>query len=160
MKLWTSASGVSKTCSRARSSNMIVDVEGTPQQVARTTDDVRAIRQDCKTCDQWQAQLLHSLCLSGWTLQMLTWIPAADPMHWFELLTSERQQRWRHFDSSFEVNSHAAIAALEQCGTDRERWLLLLLRTLEQRGWTRTMLSEALGIPRTNIIRRLDGAAS
>lgn len=135
---------------------MIVDFNGESSQVQRTADDVRAIRQDCRSVRQWQAQLLVSLCDSGWTLGMLVWVPAADPSHWFELLTRERLERWQKFDPRFEIESLASTAAQQKCGRDRERWLLLVLRSLTDRGWTRTMLSEALGIPRTNIIRRLD----
>lgn len=139
---------------------MIVDFEGRAAFVPRSVDDVRAIRQDCKSIRQWQVQLLASLCDSGWTLAMLVWLPAADPAHWFEILILERLDRWKKFDPSFEIDSPASTAAISSCGHDREAWLQLILKCLVDRGWTRTMLSEALATPRTNIIRRLDAAES
>lgn len=139
---------------------MITNLQGDVLQVPRSPDDVRAIRQDCKSLRQWQAQLLVSLCDSGWTLNMLVWVPASDPGHWFEILTRERLERWQKFDPAFEIDSASAAAAIAYCERNRERWLHLLLRTLVDRGWTRTMLAEALAVPRTNIIRRLDAAGA
>lgn len=135
-----------------------VALSGESLGVVGTADDVRSIRRDCRTRDAWQSQVLQSLINSGWTLSMLLWVPAADPRHWFEILNAERQARWQAFDPRFENLTEAGNAAARSCGDDRDAWLVLCLRTLEERGWTRTMLSEALGLARTNIIRRLDRA--
>lgn len=135
---------------------LLCDIFGEGHGVVRTPDDVRVIRRDCKSPAQWQSQLLLSLTDSAWTLQMLVWLQVREPKHWFEILTAERLDRWRKFDPSFEVASDASSVAESHCGDDRERWLLLALKCLVARGWTRTMLAAAFGIPRTNIIRRLD----
>lgn len=136
---------------------MVTIIDSTEQlaKVARTVDDVRAIRQDCKTVAQWQEQLLISLTDSGWILDMLSRLPAASASHWFQLLFAERMQRWAVLDIAFERITPEASEALAAYGDCREEWLLLALRCLVERGWTRTMLAEAFRIPRTNIIRRL-----
>ena len=133
-------------------------LDGRPVDTPRTADDVRSIRRDCATPELWQEQLLTSLMLSSWTFSMLVWVPVGDPLHWFHLLEQERNKRRRNFDPSFERESEASTAAIGVCGGDRERWLLLCLHCLEDRGWRRTMMSSALQLPRTNIIRRLENA--
>ena len=135
---------------------MFQTLDGQPVEAPRSADDVRSIRKDCETVEEWQQQLLTSLTLSGWTFSMLLWVPVACPVHWFNLLNNERDERRRKFDASFEQETEASTEALGHCGGDREQWLLVCLRCLEDRGWTRTMMSEALSMPRTNIIRRLD----
>lgn len=119
-------------------------------------DDAREIRKRCRAPHEWQDQLVQSLCLSGWTLSMLVWLPAADAVYWFETLCAERDRRRSAFDPSFEVENIGSEQAVQSCGDDREKWLLLALQVLSQRGWTRTMLADAFAIPRTNIIRRLE----
>lgn len=125
-------------------------------EVPRTVDDVRSIQRDCRTVAEWQSQLLQSLIGSGWSLQMCCWVRVADPASWFELLTRTRLDYWSRQDPAFEVEGVAHEAARLECGADRDRWLTLCLRTLEQRGWSRTMMETCLQYPRTNIIRRLD----
>lgn len=133
---------------------------GEEADVVPTEDDVRLIRRDCRTPQAWQDQILRSLCNSGWTLSMFVWLPAADALYWFELLAAERERRRANFDSSFECENIGSEQAMQLCGDDRDKWFRLALQVLSQRGWTRTMLSDAFGEPRTNIIRRLEKCES
>jgi hypothetical protein len=133
---------------------------GEEADVCPVEDDCRAIRRACTTPQSWQDQVLKSLVDSGWTLSMLVWLPATDMLYWFELLTSERDRRRALFDSSFEVENLGSEQAVQLCGDDPEKWFRLALQVLSQRGWTRTMLSDAFGEPRTNIIRRLEKCES
>jgi len=132
---------------------------GDEADVVPVEDDAREIRKRCRAPHEWSDQLVQSLCLSGWTLSMLVWLPAADAVYWFECLSAERDRKRATFDSSFEVENIGSEQALLLCGDDREKWLLLALQILSQRGWTRTMLADAFAMPRTNIIRRLEKTA-
>lgn len=129
---------------------------GDEASVLPLEDDAREIRKRCRAPHEWQEQLVQSLCMSGWTLSMLVWLPASDAVFWFELLCAERDRRRGLFDPSFEVENIGSEQAMQVCGDDREKWLLLALQILTQRGWTRTMLADAFAMPRTNIIRRLE----
>jgi hypothetical protein len=133
---------------------------GEEAQVIPYEDDTRAIRKACKTPQSWQDQILRSLCQSGWTLSMLVWLPAIDALYWFELLTAERDRRRAEFDSTFECENVGSEQAMQFCGDDRDKWFRIALQILSQRGWSRTMLADAFGEPRTNIIRRLEKCQS
>lgn len=133
---------------------------GEEADVCPTEDDIRTIRRNCLTPQSWQDQILRSLCASGWTLSMLVWLPASDMLYWFELLFSERDRRRALFDSGFEVENLGSEQAVQLCGDNRDKWFRLALQVLSQRGWTRTMLADAFGEPRTNIIRRLEKCES
>lgn len=133
---------------------------GEAADVLPTEDDARGIRRECKTPQSWQDQILRSLCYSGWTLSMLVWLPAIDALYWFEQLAGERDRRRANFDATFEVENLGSEQAMQVCGDDRDKWFRLALEVLSQRGWTRTMLADAFGEPRTNIIRRLEKCES
>lgn len=130
--------------------------DGSVANLERLEDDVRAIRKKCKTAELWQEQILKSLIDSGWVYSMLVWLPAHDMLHWVELLHLERDKRRATFDPSFERENFATEQARKLCGSDREQWFRFALVDLTTRGWSRTMLSDAFGEPRTNIIRRLE----
>jgi hypothetical protein len=129
---------------------------GAAADVLPMEDDAREIRKRCKEPCDWQDQIVQSLTASGWTLSMLVWLPAADALYWFELLSGERDRRRADFDASFEVENVGSEQANQLCGDDREKWFVLALQVLTERGWTRTMLSDAFAMPRTNIIRKLE----
>ena len=117
---------------------------------ADDTDDVKAIRADCRTVEAWQSQLVRSLQLAGWTAGMLLYLPAPLPLHWVLLLQHECSFRLLN-----EVTVKAS-AAYRTCGEDRRLWMALAIKSLTSRGWTPTMLSNAWKIPKTNIYRFLE----
>ena len=117
---------------------------------APDSDDVKAIRQDCRTLEDWQSQLVRSLQLGGWTCGMLLYLPAALPFHWFLIL--------RH-ECSFRLLDELTLKSTEAfrvCGNDRRLWMALACRTLTARGWTPTMLSRAWDVPKTNVYRYME----
>ena len=134
----------------------ITDFAGAAVDVRLHEDDARRIRSRCQTAADWQVEILRSLCLSGWTLSMLVWLPATDALNWFLLLVRERDERRAAFDATFEMENIGSDQAHGFCGQDPERWFVLALQILNERGWSRTMLANAFGEPRTNVIRRLD----
>lgn len=114
------------------------------------TDDVKSIRRECDTVEQWQSQLLRSLQHGGWKCGMLLYLPAPLPLHWALLLQHEYS-----FQLVDEMSVKATIA-YDICGHDRRLWMALACQSLTARGWTPTMLSQAWKIPKTNIYRYLE----
>jgi hypothetical protein len=117
---------------------------------ADDTDDVKAIRRDCRSVEEWQSHLLRSLQASGWTAGMLLYLPAPLPFHWFMLLRHECSFRL------LDEVTHKASKAYQTCGDDRRLWMALACRSLTIRGWTPTMLAKAWRVPKTNIYRFLE----
>ena len=116
---------------------------------AEQTDDVKSIRRDCQTIEDWQSSLLRSLIESGWTCGMLLYLPAPLPIHWVTLLRYETNFRLLD-EQTFE-----ATRAYSICGHDRRLWMALACKALEHRGWSPTMMSKAWRLPKTNIYRCL-----
>jgi hypothetical protein len=117
---------------------------------ADDTDDVKAIRRDCRCIEEWQSHLLRSLQASGWTAGMLLYLPAPLPFHWFMLLRHECSFRL------LDEVTHKASKAYQICGDDRRLWMSLACKSLTIRGWTPTMLAKAWRVPKTNIYRFLE----
>ena len=138
----------------------ITDFAGAAVEVRLHDDDARRIRARCQSAADWQAEILRSLCMSGWTLSMLVWLPSIDALSWFLLLVRERDARRAAFDATFETENIGSEQAHCVCGQNPERWFVLALQVLNERGWSRTMLANAFGEPRTNVIRRLDRQVS
>lgn len=117
---------------------------------ADDTDDVKSIRRDCRSVEEWQSHLLRSLQSSGWTAGMLLYLPAPLPFHWFMLLQHECSFRL------LDEVTHKASKAYAVCKDDRRLWMALACKSLAKRGWTPTMLSRAWRVPKTNIYRFLE----
>lgn len=113
-------------------------------------EDVRAIKQDCNSAEEWQSQMIFSLRSSGWTPGMMLYLLVPVPLHWVMLLSH---------DSGFQLINEATVKAsmaYRVCGNDRRLWMVLAMRTLQARGWTPTMLAEAWQIGKTNVYRYLE----
>jgi hypothetical protein len=130
--------------------SILTDDESEVIGYAPDSDDVKCIRRDCRTQEDWQSQLVRSLQLGGWTCGMLLYLPAPLPFHWIMILKHE---------CSFELLNELTLQAHQAykiCGNDRRLWMALACRTLTGRGWTPTMLSRAWQIPKTNIYRHIE----
>jgi len=130
--------------------SLLTDDEAASVSYAPDSDDVKSIRRDCRTAEEWQSQLVRSLQAGGWTCGMLLYLPAPLPFHWIMILRHECSFRL------LDELTLQASKAYQICRNDRRLWMVLACRTLDARGWTPTMLANGWQIPKTNIYRFLE----